>query len=381
MLSQVKLIAEPWDVGEGGYQVGNFPVLWTEWNGKYRDSVRRFWKGDGGTLSEFATRLAGSSDLYEQSGRRPYASINFITATTASRSHDLVSYNDKHNEANGEDNRDGANDNHSWNCGVEGPDRRPPRPRAARAAEAQLDRDAAALAGRADDLRRRRAGPHAARQQQRLLPGQRAHLAQLGARRRAAATSSSSRAASSASGSEQPVLHRRKFFQGRRIRGADIKDISWFDPSGQEMTDEAWNRRVVRCLGVRLAGDVIDEVDERGEPIVGDTLLLLLNADKEVVPFTLPETTLEERWETLIDTADPWLLSSGCAPAIAISCRRDRWRCCASTAGRKTCGARRTGGRWGCTDSATSDVRLDGSGYGELRARGSRSREPVDVMD
>ena len=184
VLSQVKLIAEPWDVGPGGYQVGNFPVLWTEWNGKYRDCVRRFWKGDGGTRREFATRLAGSSDLYERSGRQPYASINFVTCHDGFTLHDLVSYNDKHNEANGEDNRDGANDNNSWNCGVEGPDRRPGDHRAARAAEAQPPRDAAPLAGRADALRRRRARPHAARQQQHLLPGQRADLARLGARRR-----------------------------------------------------------------------------------------------------------------------------------------------------------------------------------------------------
>ena len=152
VLSQVKLIAEPWDVGPGGYQVGNFPVLWTEWNGKYRDCVRRFWKGDGGTASELATRLAGSSDLYEDDGRKPYASINFITCHDGFTLHDLVSYNEKHNEANGEDNRDGANDNNSWNCGAEGPTDDPDDHRAARAAEAQLHGHAAALAGRADDL-------------------------------------------------------------------------------------------------------------------------------------------------------------------------------------------------------------------------------------
>ena len=180
VLSQVKLIAEPWDVGEGGYQVGNFPVLWTEWNGKYRDCVRRFWKGDGGTVSEFATRLAGSSDLYAWSGRLPYASINFITCHDGFTLQDLVSYNDKHNEANGEDNQDGTNDNNSWNCGAEGPTD-DPAIKALRSAEAQPGGHAAAVAGGADDLRRRRTEPHAERQQQRLLPGQRADLAQLGA--------------------------------------------------------------------------------------------------------------------------------------------------------------------------------------------------------
>ena len=181
VLSQVKLIAEPWDLGQGGYQVGNFPVLWTEWNGKYRDSVRRFWRGDGGTVSELATRLSPAATICTRtSGRQPYASINFVTAHDGFTLHDLVSYNDKHNEANGEDNRDGENNNLSWNCGVEGPTDDPADQRAARAAEAQLPRDAAAVAGRADDQPRRRARPHAARQQQRLLPGQRDHAGSTG---------------------------------------------------------------------------------------------------------------------------------------------------------------------------------------------------------
>ena len=186
LLSQVKLIAEPWDLGEGGYQVGNFPVGWTEWNGKYRDTVRRYWKGDDGTLGEFAFRLTGSADLYETSGRLPSASVNFVTAHDGFTLHDLVSYNDKHNEANLDDNRDGENHNNSWNCGAEGPTDDAGRERAARAAEAQLPRDAAAFAGRADAARRRRARPHAAGQQQRLLPGQRAQLDRLGRRRRRA---------------------------------------------------------------------------------------------------------------------------------------------------------------------------------------------------
>ena len=192
--------------------------------------MRRFWKGDGGTVSEFATRLAGSSDLYEQSGRRPYASINFITCHDGFTLHDLVSYNDKHNEANGEDNRDGTNDNNSWNCGAEGPTDDPGHQRAARAAETQPDRHAAALAGRADDLRRRRAEPHAERQQQRLLPGQRADLAQLGPGRRAEGSSCEFVRQGDRLWRTQPVFQRRQFFQGRGIRGSDIKDISWFEP-------------------------------------------------------------------------------------------------------------------------------------------------------
>ena len=162
VLSQVKLIAEPWDLGEGGYQVGNFPTKWTEWNGKYRDAVRRFWRGDSGGASELATRLSGSSDLYEQSGRRPYASINFVTAHDGFTLADLVSYEQKHNLANGEDNRDGENHNLSWNCGVEGPTHGSAHPRSARAPAAQPDDDADAVGRRADDQRRRRGRAHAA---------------------------------------------------------------------------------------------------------------------------------------------------------------------------------------------------------------------------
>ncbi len=173
VLSQVKLIAEPWDLGEGGYQVGNFPAGWGEWNDRYRDTMRAYWKGDGGLIGDFARRLTGSSDFYEHSGRKPYASINFITAHDGFTLHDLVSYNDKHNEANGEDNRDGTDNNHSWNCGAEGPtddagDQRPARP-----AKAQSAGHAVLLPGRADAGGRRRNGPHPERQQQRLLPGQR----------------------------------------------------------------------------------------------------------------------------------------------------------------------------------------------------------------
>ena len=223
VLSQVKLIAEPWDLGEGGYQVGNFPTKWTEWNGKYRDAVRRFWRGDGGVVSELATRLSGSSDLYEQSGRRPYASINFITAHDGFTLADLVSYNDKHNEANGEDNADGENHNLSWNCGVEGPTDRPAGARAARPPAAQPDGDAAAVGRRADDQRRRRDRPDAARQQQRLLPGQRDQLDATGIFDARAARLPRVHPPVIRIWKEHPVLRRRKFFQGRRIRGADVR--------------------------------------------------------------------------------------------------------------------------------------------------------------
>jgi glycogen operon protein len=303
VLSQVKLIAEPWDVGEGGYQVGNFPVLWTEWNGKYRDVVRRFWKGDGGTVSEFASRLCGSSDLYEQSGRLPYASINFVTCHDGFTLHDLVSYNNKHNEANGEDNKDGANDNNSWNSGAEGPTDDPGikalRERRKRdlMATLLLSQGVPMICG-GDELSHTQNGNNNTYcqdneltwlnwdlndEQMRFLE----FVRMVTAIRR-----------------EQPVFQRRKFFQGRRIRGSDFKDVSWFEPSGKEMSDEAWDAGFVQCLGLRLAGDVIGDVDERGEPVVGETLLLLFNAHHEPIPFALPQTKAEHHWERLFDTAD-----------------------------------------------------------------------------
>ena len=232
VLSQVKLIAEPWDLGEGGYQVGNFPTKWTEWNGKYRDTVRRFWRGDGGVLSELATRLSGSSDLYEQSGRRPYASINFITAHDGFTLADLVSYNDKHNEANGEDNADGENHNLSWNCGVEGPtaDRRVlelrERQRRNLMATLLLSVGVPMISG-GDEM-----GRTPARQQQRLLPGQRDQLDRLGSRRAPTRDFLDFTRRVIRIWKDHPVLRRRKFFQGRRIRGADVQDIAWLDAVG-----------------------------------------------------------------------------------------------------------------------------------------------------
>src|SRR4051812_27662270 len=303
VLSQVKLIAEPWDLGEGGYQVGNFPTKWTEWNGKYRDTVRRFWRGDGGVLSELATRLSGSSDLYEQSGRRPYASINFITAHDGFTLADLVTYNEKHNEANGDGNGDGENHNLSWNCGVEG-DTDDPAVNALRERQKRnllatllLSQGVPMLSG-GDEIQRTQRGNNNAYCQDNeiswtswdLTPIERDLLeftSQLIRIRR-----------------EQPVLRRRRFFRGRAVRGADVKDIAWLDPSGSEMTDESWNAGFVRCLGVRLEGNAIDEVDERGLPVSGDTLLMLLNAHHDAIDFTLPDEAPDERWERLMDTSD-----------------------------------------------------------------------------
>jgi glycogen operon protein len=302
VLSQVKLIAEPWDIGPGGYQVGNFPVLWTEWNGKYRDNVRRFWKGDGGTVSEFATRLAGSSDLYQQTGRAPYASINFITCHDGFTLQDVVSYNDKHNEANGENNRDGANDNNSWNCGAEG----------------KTD-DAAVLALREKQKRNLIATLLFSQGVPMLLAGDELSHSQQGNNNAYCQDNEITwlkwelndqdqqfldfvrRAVSLRR--EHPVFQRRKFFHGRSLRGSDIRDISFFEPSGGDMSDEAWNAGYVKCLGVRLAGDLIGDVNEKGEAITGDTVLLLLNAHFEPIPFTLPDSKSDHCWESVLDSA------------------------------------------------------------------------------
>ena len=304
VLSQVKLIAEPWDLGEGGYQVGNFPVGWTEWNAKYRDSVRRFWRGDGGQLSELATRLAGSSDLYEHSGRRPYASINFVTSHDGFTLQDLVSYNEKHNEANGEGNRDGETNNLSFNFGVEGPTDDPAiveaRERQKRnfMATLLLSQGVPMIAS-GDELSATHLGNNNPYCQDNeltwlsweLTPAKRRFLEFV---RRLIAFRK-----------RHPVLRRRRFFQGRAIRGAGVKDLAWFDAAGHEMTDEKWNAPHVGCLGVRLAGDAIDERDERGNPIVDDTLLLLLNAQTGAVPFTLPGAPADGAWVTVVDTARP----------------------------------------------------------------------------
>lgn len=304
VLSQVKLIAEPWDLGQGGYQVGNFPVLWTEWNGKYRDCVRRFWKGDGYPVSEFATRLSGSSDLYEHSGRRPYASINFVTCHDGFTLADLVSYEHKHNEANGEGNQDGSSDNNSWNCGVEGPTNDP----AIRALRGRQKRNIIAtlllsqgvpmLYG-GDELSHTQNGNNNAYCQDNettwlnweLDEDAQAFLEFVKKVTRVWRT--------------QPVLQRRRFFHGRSIRGSSIKDISWLDKDGNELSDADWGANLKGFLGLRLAGDLIEDLDERGDSIVGETLLILLNGYSDSVTFPLPATKVGQRWERLVDTADP----------------------------------------------------------------------------
>ncbi len=302
VLSRVKLIAEPWDLGEGGYQVGNFPVGWTEWNGKYRDSVRRFWRGDGRQVSELATRLAGSSDLYELSGRRPYASINFVTAHDGFSLHDLVSYSAKHNEANGEQNRDGENNNLSYNFGVEGPSTDPEiqalRERQKRNFVATLlFSQGVPMLSHGDELSQSKRGNNNTYCQDNdlswldwtLTPAQEEFLefvrAVIALRR------------------AHPVLRRRRFFAGRKIRGEGVQDIAWFDPSGVEMTDAGWASEHVRCIGVKLSGDAIAETNERGERIIDDTLLILFNAHDATVPFTLPGADEPAEWTAILDTA------------------------------------------------------------------------------
>jgi glycogen operon protein len=301
VLSQVKLIAEPWDLGEGGYQVGNFPPGWAEWNGRYRDTIRRYWRGDGGQMAEMAYRLTGSSDLYETGGRRPHASINFVTAHDGFTLRDLVSYNEKHNEANGEENRDGTDDNLSWNCGEEGPSDHPDvqqlRERQMRnfLATLLLSQGVPMICG-GDEIGRTQHGNNNAYCQDtevswhdwkpdRFERDLFAFVQRLIRLRQ-----------------EQPVLRRHRFFQGRRIRGSEVKDLAWFRPDGKEMTDEDWNLGYVRCLGIRLAGDAIEETDAKGRPITGDTLLILLNAHHEMLSFTMPAHKRGVRWELLLDT-------------------------------------------------------------------------------
>ena len=304
VISQVKLIAEPWDVGEGGYQVGNFPVGWAEWNGKYRDTIRRYWKGDGGQVAELGYRFTGSSDLYEVDGRRPHASINFVTAHDGFTLQDLVSYDHKHNEANGEENRDGTDDNQSWNCGVEGPTDNPDiitlreRQKRNMLATLLLSQGVPMICG-GDEIGRTQQGNNNAYCQDnemswydwKLDGPARSLLAftqRLIALRR-----------------EQPVLRRRQFFQGRRIRGSEVKDIAWFRPDGKEMTDEDWNQGYARSLTLRLAGDALEEKDYQGGHISGETLLVLLNGHHEPLTFTLPAHRRGVRWEQLMSTMEP----------------------------------------------------------------------------
>jgi glycogen operon protein len=304
IVSQVKLIAEPWDVGEGGYQVGNFPVQWGEWNGKFRDTVRRFWKGDESQVGEMANRLSGSSDLYESTGRKPTASINFITAHDGFTLHDLVSYNEKHNEANKEGNNDGESHNLSWNCGVEGPTDDPEiielRERQKRNFMATLVlSQGIPMISMGDEYGRTQHGNNNVYCQDNEISWfnwewddrQQAFCdftrGLLDLRRHA------------------PVMRRRRFFQGRRVHGSQVKDIRWLRTDGQDMTEEEWNSSYVRCLGMLLNGEAMEEYDEQGAPIKDEIYLLLVNSYWEDVPFTFPKRLRNAKWEVLVDTYDP----------------------------------------------------------------------------
>jgi glycogen operon protein len=324
VVSQVKLIAEPWDVGEGGYHVGNFPPLWTEWNGKYRDTARDFWRGQPATLGEFASRLTGSSDLYAGDTRRPVASVNFVTCHDGFTVHDLVSYDHKHNEANGEDNRDGSNDNRSWNCGAEGPTRRPTvvalRERQKRNFLTTLFLSQGVpmlLAG--DELGRTQQGNNNAYCQDNEV----SWVHWQGAETAPAAGRSARRARSAAQARNtellkfvrmliqfragHPVFRRRRFFQGKAVRGVreQLGDIAWFTTAGKEMTDADWETGSAKSLTVFLNGDAISELDRRGEPIRDDSFLLLFNASELDLEFALPPPHYGVLWTKVLDTAVP----------------------------------------------------------------------------
>ncbi len=303
IISQVKLIAEPWDVGNGGYQVGNFPVLWAEWNGKYRDTVRRYWKGDEGQLSDLGYRFTGSSDLYQNDGRRPNASINFVTAHDGFSLEDLVSYNDKHNEANGENNQDGANDNNSWNMGAEGPTDNPDilaaRERQKRnfLATLLMSQGVPMICG-GDELGRTQHGNNNAYCQDneiswydwKLDPRKKKLLEftckLIEFRKR------------------HPNFRRRRFFQDREVYHPSSKDIAWYRTDGQEMTQEQWNTGWMRSLAMMLNGATLGQVDNAGEPITDDTFLVMLNSSGDSVTYTLPQSPRNRGWRLLLNTYD-----------------------------------------------------------------------------
>lgn len=301
VLSRVKLIAEPWDVGEGGYQVGNFPILWAEWNDKYRDTTRRFWRGDPGQMAELAYRLMGSSDLYQDDGRHPYASINFLAAHDGFTLHDVVTYNDKHNDANGEDNRDGHDNNLSANYGWEGPTDDPGvtevRERQKRNMLTTLFvSQGVPMLCAGDEMGRTQGGNNNAYAQDNEISWLDWELderrrAQLEFTRRLIALRKA-----------HPVLRRKQYYQGRRIRGSEVRDLTWLRTDGEQMSDEEWEAGWHRALGVRLGGDALGEVDENGDLLVDDTLLLLFNAHVEPVRFRLPGDEGDE-WEVLVDTS------------------------------------------------------------------------------
>ena len=300
-LQEVKLIAEPWDVGDGGYQVGNFPVMWAEWNGKYRDTVRRFWKGDGGQLSDFAYRLTGSSDLYQHDGRKPYASINFVTAHDGFTLCDLVSYNDKHNEANGDNNEDGESHNNSWNMGAEGPTDDPNintmRERQIRnfLATLLLSQGVPMICGGDEFSRSQRGNNNCYCQDNELtwydwqLDPSRVRLMEFTRKLVKLRLT-------------HPNLHRRKFFQDRTIRNSVVRDIAWYGADAKEMPEEAWGAEWTRSLGLMLNGQTLQVSDENGDPVIDDSFLILVNAFHEGVEFTLPPVPNGSPWCQVMDT-------------------------------------------------------------------------------
>jgi len=301
VLTRVKLIAEPWDLGEGGYQVGNFPPGWAEWNDKYRDTIRAYWRGDGGLIGEFARRLTGSSDLYGANGRLPHASINFVTAHDGFTLRDLVSYDHKHNEANLEDNRDGSDNNRSWNCGAEGPTDDPAiialRERQSRnfLATLLLSQGVPMIVAGDESGRTQLGNNNAYCQDTPLswvdwnLDAPRTRLIEFTSRLIALRHA-------------HPVFRRKHFFQGRQVRGGG-KDIAWLKPDGAEMAEQEWEHDFARCLGVYLGGDALDEIDERGRAIVDDSFLVLFNAHHDPIPFVLPAMG-KGAWQRLFDTTD-----------------------------------------------------------------------------
>ena len=300
-LAEIKLIAEPWDVGDGGYQVGNFPVLWAEWNGRYRDTVRRFWKGDGGQLSDFAYRLTGSSDLYQHDGRKPYASINFITAHDGFTLCDLVSYNDKHNEANGDNNEDGESHNNSWNMGAEGPTDDAGinimRERQIRnfLGTLLLSQGVPMICGGDEFARSQRGNNNGYCQDNELtwydwkLDESRVRLMEFTRKLVKLRLT-------------HPNLHRRKFFQDRTIRNSVVRDIAWYSADGNEMPEQAWTTEWTRSLGLMLNGKTLQVSDDDGNPLTDDSFLILVNAFHEGVEFTLPPVPNGSPWCLVMDT-------------------------------------------------------------------------------
>jgi len=304
VISQVKLIAEPWDVGEGGYQVGNFPPGWSEWNGKYRDSVRDFWRGQDETLAEFAYRFTGSSDLYANDSRNPFASINFVTVHDGFTLRDLMSYNDKHNLANGEDNRDGTDDNRSWNCGVEGPTDDPAilqlRARQQRnfLVTLMLSQGVPMLLAGDEAGRTQNGNNNAYSQDNEVSWLDWAHVDAdlLAFTRRLTAFRHA-----------HPAFRRRRWFLGRAIHGVGCEDIAWFTHEGTQMSEENWGEGHAKSLGIFINGDTIPNPNTHGDPVTDASFYLIFNAHREALAFTLPEKRWGERWALLLDTARGWI--------------------------------------------------------------------------